>query len=98
MDQVYTVLGLNYEGRETNLRVLYHLGHAVSTDYIAGNWVGLNSFPYRLSAQGEVLSLEQKTLWFEHNLYYARKTSDEYVWLYTEEPNWWTGEKVPEGF
>lgn len=76
----------------------YYLGHAVSMDYIAGNWVGLNSFPYRLSAQGEVLTPEQRARWFEHNMYYALKTSDKYVWLYTEDANWWTGKNIPEGF
>jgi len=85
-------------GLHKKFKANYHIGHAVSTDYIAGNWAGLISFPYRLSAQGEVLSPEQRALWFEHNMYYALKTSDEYVWLYTEKPNWWTGEKVPEGF
>jgi len=76
----------------------YYIGHAVSTDYIAGNWVGLNSFPYRLSAQGEMLTPAEKAKWFEHNLYYALIASDEYVWLYSEDLNWWTGEKVPVGF
>ena len=85
-------------GLHKKFKANYCLGHAVSTDYIAGNWVGLNSFPYRLSAQGEVLTPEQRALWFEHNVYYALRTSDEYVWLYTEDPNWWTGKNVPEGF
>ncbi len=77
----------------------YHIGHAVSTDYIIGNWFGLlNGFSNRLTGQGVVLDAQQKAMWFEHNLYYALKTSDEYVWLYSEEPNWWTGEHVPEGF
>jgi len=77
----------------------YYLGHAVSTDYIAGNWAGLlSAFPYRLTAQGTMLTTQEKALWFEHNMYYALQTSDEYVWLYSEDLNWWTGEKVPEGF
>jgi len=77
----------------------YYLGHAISTDYIAGNWAGiLNGFPYRLSGQGEVLKPEERALWFEHNVYYALQTSDEYVWLYTEDANWWTGDNIPEGF
>ena len=25
-------------------------------------------------------------------------TTDEYVWLYTEDANWWTGENIPEDF
>ena len=86
-------------GLHKKYKANYYLGHAVSTDYIAGNWAGLlNGFPYRLSGQGAVLSSEEKALWFEHNIYYALKTSDEYVWLYTERANWWTGESIPEGF
>ena len=77
----------------------YYLGHAVSTDYIAGNWAGqLNAFPYRLTGQATMLTPQERALWFEHNMYYALKTSDEYVWLYSEDLNWWTGEQVPEGF
>jgi hypothetical protein len=33
---------------------------------------------------------------FEHNIYQALKTSDEYVWVYSEQVNWWTG-KIPSG-
>ena len=86
-------------GLHKKYKANYYLGHAVSTDYIAGNWAGLlNGFPYRLSGQGAVLKPEERALWFEHNMYYALKTSDEYVWLYTERANWWTGENIPEGF
>lgn len=86
-------------GLHKKYKANYYLGHAVSTDYIAGNWAGvLNGFPLRLSAQGKVLSPEEKALWFEHNMYYALRTADEYVWLYTEKPNWFSGEQVPEGF
>ena len=45
-----------------------------------------------------MLTPEERARWFEHNMYYALHSSDEYVWLYTERPNWWTGENLPEGF
>ena len=45
-----------------------------------------------------MMTAEEKIRWFEHNAYYALRTADEYAWLYTEDMNWWTGEKVPEGF
>jgi hypothetical protein len=87
------------KGLHKKFKANYYLGHAVSVDYIAGNWAGLlNGFPYRLSGQGKVLTPEQRALWFEHNVYYALKSSDEYIWLYTEDANWWTGENIPEGF
>ena len=86
-------------GLHKKFKANYYLGHAVSVDYIVGNWAGiLNGFPYRLSGQGTVLTPEQRALWFEHNVYYALKTSDEYIWLYTEDANWWTGENIPAGF
>ncbi|NMC37978.1 MAG: hypothetical protein GYA41_06620 [Bacteroidales bacterium] len=74
------------------------IGHAIAAEYITGNWLGMSPFPYRLTGQGIMMSPEEKAQWLEHNTYYALKTADEYAWLYTEGMNWWTGEKVPEGF
>jgi hypothetical protein len=28
----------------------------------------------------------------------ALKTSDQYVWIYTEQPRWWTREKLPQAY
>ncbi|RPH89796.1 MAG: hypothetical protein EHM72_19880 [Calditrichaeota bacterium] len=84
------------------LRQKYHgsfrLGHAISAEYIAGNWLGMSPFPYRLTGQATMMTSAEKAKWFEHNAYYALRSSDEYAWLYTEEMNWWNGDKVPEGF
>ncbi len=33
---------------------------------------------------------------FEHNVYYALTTSDQYVWCYSERMNWWQ-DQVPDG-
>ncbi len=86
-------------GLRPKFKANYQIGHAISADYIIGNWFGLlNGFSNRLTGQGVVLNAEEKAMWFEHNVYYALKTSDEYVWLYSEQPNWWTGENVPKGF
>jgi len=74
------------------------IGHAIAAEYIAGNWLGMSPFPYRLTGQGLMMTPEDRAKWFEHNAYYALRTADLYSWLYTEEMNWWTGEKVPEGF
>ncbi len=35
------------------------------------------------------LTAEQQLRFFEHNVYYALATSDEYVWCYSERMNWW---------
>ena len=74
------------------------VGHAIAAEYIAGNWLGMKPFPYRLTGQGLMMTPEDRARWFEHNAYYALRTADEYTWLYTEGMNMWTGEKVPEGF
>jgi len=42
------------------------------------------------------LTPQERLRWFEHNVYYALTTSDEYVWCYSERMNWWQN-KVPEG-
>jgi hypothetical protein len=76
----------------------YKIGHAISADYTSGHWANVITFPYRLSGQGKMLSSKQQAEWFQHNAYYALRTSDEYAWLYTEEYNWWTGKNIPLGF
>ena len=45
----------------------------------------------------QFLSHDEQVKWFEHNTYWALKTTDEYVWLYSEKMNWWTGRDIPEG-
>jgi hypothetical protein len=41
------------------------------------------------------LSPQEQLDFFEHNVYYALTTSDEYVWCYSERMNWWLpSEKV----
>jgi hypothetical protein len=75
------------------------IGHAASVDYVVGRWAGgLSGFPRALTYQALELTPEQQAQWFEHNLYYALETADEYVWVWTERPlNWWTGEGIPAG-
>lgn len=43
------------------------------------------------------LTPEEQAKWFEHNVYYALKTADEYVWLYSEKMDWWKNKDVPPG-
>jgi hypothetical protein len=40
---------------------------------------------------------EEQKKWFEHNTYYALQSSDEYVWLYSEQMDWWKKERLPAG-
>jgi hypothetical protein len=76
----------------------FRIGHAISVDYIAGNWLGMSPFPYKLTGQGLMMTATERAKWFEHNAYYALRTADRYAWLYTEDMNWWKNDKLPEGF
>jgi hypothetical protein len=38
---------------------------------------------------GHYLTPEQQLKFFEHNVYYALTTSDEYIWCYSERMSWW---------
>jgi hypothetical protein len=83
----------------TKFKGHYSIGHAVASDYIQGHWFGLlNGFSNEQDGLGKVLSDDERAKWFEHNMYYALLTSDEYMWIYTEKPNWWTGEGLPKSF
>lgn len=42
------------------------------------------------------LTPAERLRFFEHHVYYALTTSDEYVWCYSERLNWWQ-DKVPDG-
>ncbi len=47
--------------------------------------------------EGHYMSPEERRQWFEHNVYWSLKTSDRYVWLYSERMNWWTDTDIPPG-
>jgi hypothetical protein len=40
---------------------------------------------------------EERAAWFQHNVYYALTTTDEYVWCYSERMNWWQKQDIPPG-
>lgn len=35
---------------------------------------------------------------FGKSVAYALEATDEYVWIYSQEPNWWTGAKLPQAY
>ena len=76
----------------------FRIGHAIAPEYYAGNWLGLQSFPYRLSGQAMMLTNEEKAKWLEHNTYFALRTSDRYAWTWAEDIDWWTGNNLLAGF
>ena len=38
---------------------------------------------------------QERAKWVEHNVYYALKTSDQYVWMYSQRMNWWENLRIP---
>ena len=40
---------------------------------------------------------DYKQEWWKHNVYYALATTDEYVWCYSEQMNWWENVVFPGG-
>jgi len=40
---------------------------------------------------------DYKLKWWEHNVYYALATTDEYVWCYSEGMDWWKNDIFPGG-
>jgi hypothetical protein len=80
-------------------RARYRTGHAVSMSYLSGEWANfIDAFPDYLRKQALELNAAQQAQWLEHNTYHALVSADEYVWVYTEQQNVWTGENVPPGF
>lgn len=64
-------------------------GFALYMDWCFGLW------PPERRILGHFLSPEERARWFEHNVYYALNTTDEYVWCYSEKLDWWgTQEKA----
>ena len=44
---------------------------------------------------GAFMSAEEQARLIEHNVYWGLTCCDGYMWLYSENMNWWTGERVP---
>jgi len=46
---------------------------------------------------GNKMTPEERSKWFEHNVYHALQSTGRYVWCYSERMNWWTNTDVPPG-
>lgn len=75
-------------------------GFALYMDF----YFGLVPFEVKWGRLSHYLTPQERAKWFEHNVYWALYTTDEYVWCYSERLDWWgTQEKakwfkfVPEG-
>ncbi|MFH1616498.1 MAG: sugar-binding protein [Planctomycetota bacterium] len=56
-----------------------------------------STYRWPADAIGSFLTPQQQLKFFEQLLYYALDTADEYVWVYSEEIDWWTNKNVPAG-
>ncbi|CAK8716083.1 hypothetical protein GCAAIG_05495 [Candidatus Electronema halotolerans] len=65
-------------------------GHALYFDYIFGTVKWKNIL-------AQFMTEKERLKWWEHNVYWALKTTDEYVWLWNERMNWWKEEGMPPG-
>ena len=66
------------------------VSQALYMDYVFArvNWKGIPAL---------WMKDDERAKWFEHNVYWALKTTDEFVWLYSEKMNWWTNKDIPAG-
>ncbi len=83
-------LSLVPEGLRTKHAVNVQAGNAVYMDQV----LDLRQPPEQFVSH--YLTPAQRLRFFEHNVYYALTTSDEYVWCYSERLNWWE-DQVPDG-
>jgi len=75
-----------YVPAELKQKFIEH-NRAANSLYIDGLMgVGLGDMP----TWAREMTEEERWKWFEHNLHYALKTTDEYVWFYGEKITWWT--------
>ena len=66
------------------------VGSALYVDHVFGTRM------HHADAIGAFLTPADRPRLFQHNVYYALDTADEYVWCYSEKINWWRG-KIPPG-
>jgi hypothetical protein len=68
-----------------NLRKKYNAQVQVGMALYIDQTLGKRTTP----TTSHFLTPEQQLKFFEHNVYYAIMTTDEYVWCYSEKMNWW---------
>ncbi len=85
-----TALGLVPPEDTAKFLLQTQASQALYFDYVFGTvqWKNILS---------QFMTKEERLKWWEHNIYWALKTSDEYVWLWSEKMNWWKNEGLPPG-
>jgi hypothetical protein len=92
-ERAWILGGYRYLGESYHAAIQSHLdfGNAVYIDGVLDLWDSPRFFGYYLADDRQRLEL------LEHNVYYALKHSDEYVWVYSENMNWRDPSTLPDG-
>jgi hypothetical protein len=73
----------------------FQFGNAIYVDGVMNLWKSARFLGYYLAND------QERRQYLEHNLYHALATSDEYVWVYNENMDWWgskgKGVRIPDG-
>lgn len=83
------VKSLEWTDSPEKYRQHIHVGFGIMMDY---NW---RKIPWNIS---DVSKNYFSPAEFENSVRHALQTSDKYVWIYTEQPRWWTNEKLPNDY
>jgi hypothetical protein len=75
---------------DPDLREKYRTQVQPGSSYYDGYCYG----EFRRTPAGHLTTREQAR-WLEHNVYWALKSTDEYVWEWAQSSNWWTGDLLP---
>jgi len=77
----HKALGIIPSELQSKYKTQVQVGSSIYMNQIMGTFKGREAI---------YLLPEDQPRFFEHNLYYALQTTDEYVWIYTDRPwNWW---------
>jgi hypothetical protein len=80
-------LGAEYQNAA---RAHYQIGQALYADETLNLLNSPRTIGFYIDSQrGRLLLLE-------HNIYHALRTSDQYVWFYSEHMNWWNNSDIPD--
>jgi hypothetical protein len=85
----FTSCALNSDFQPKSLPADYHMGFGLWLDYYQ------KRKPWNVSQFDENFFTPEA---FETSLNLAMEQTDEIVWIYSGEPNWWTGDKFPQAY
>jgi hypothetical protein len=84
-----TALGLVAPENRRKYLAQMQCAQALYVDYVFDYWGRATPAKY--------MTPEERAQWFQHNVYWALTTADEYVWLYSERMDWWQNKNLPPG-